>query len=55
MLIEHDELVLTITELIINLIYISPILGVYIKALDDVVNVSKPALDLAKDYGCNTL
>jgi hypothetical protein len=42
-------------ELVINLIYISPILGMYIKALYDVVNVSKSALDLAKDYGCNTL
>jgi hypothetical protein len=43
------------TKLVINLIYILPILGVYIKALYDVVNVSKSALDLAKDYGCNTL
>jgi hypothetical protein len=42
-------------ELITNLIYISFILGVYIKALHDVVNVSKPALDRARDYGCNTL
>jgi hypothetical protein len=42
-------------ELIINLVYIPPILEVYIKALYDVVNVSKPALDLTKDYGCNTL
>jgi hypothetical protein len=42
-------------ELVTNLIYIPPILGVYIKALYDVINVSKPALDLAKDYGYNTL
>jgi hypothetical protein len=42
-------------ELVINLIYIPPILGVYIKALHDVVNVSKPALDLAKNYSSNTL
>jgi hypothetical protein len=42
-------------ELVTNLIYISPIPGVYIKALYDVVSVSKPALDLAKDCGCNTL
>jgi hypothetical protein len=42
-------------ELIINLIHILHILGVYIIALYDVGNVSKPALDLAKDYGCNTL
>jgi hypothetical protein len=54
-LIEYNELVLTIIKLITNLIHISPILGVYIKALYDVVNVSKPALDLTKDYGCNTL
>jgi hypothetical protein len=42
-------------KLVTNLIYILPILRVYIKALHDVVNVSKPALDLAKDYGSNTL
>ena len=42
-------------ELVINLIYIPSVLRVYIKALDDVVNVSKPALDLAKDYDYNTL
>jgi hypothetical protein len=42
-------------ELIINLIHISHILGVYIKALYDVGNVSKLALDLARDCGCNTL
>jgi hypothetical protein len=42
-------------ELVINLIHIPPILRVYIKALHDVVNVSKPALDLAKDCGSNTL
>jgi hypothetical protein len=42
-------------ELVINLIHIPPILGVYIKALYDVINVSKSSLDLAKDYGCNTL
>jgi hypothetical protein len=41
-------------ELVINLIYISLILRMYIKALYDVVNVSKLTLDLAKDYGCNT-
>jgi hypothetical protein len=42
-------------KLITNLIYILPILGMYIKALYDVGNVSKPTLDLAKDYGYNTL
>ena len=42
-------------ELVTNLIYILPILRVYIKAPYDVVNVSKPALDLARDYGRNTL
>jgi hypothetical protein len=42
-------------ELVTNLIHIPPILGVYIKALYDVVNVRKPALDLAGDCGCNTL
>jgi hypothetical protein len=42
-------------ELVTNLIHVSLILGVYIKALYDVVNVSKLALDLARDYGCNTL
>ena len=42
-------------KLVANLIHIPPILGVYIKALHDVVNVSKLALDLAKDYGSNTL
>jgi hypothetical protein len=42
-------------ELVTNLIYIPPVLGVYIKTLYDVVNVSKSALDLARDCGCNTL
>jgi hypothetical protein len=42
-------------ELVTNLIHIPPILGVYIEALYDVVNVSKPALDLARDCGCDTL
>jgi hypothetical protein len=42
-------------ELVTNLIHISLILGVYIKALHDVVNVSKSALDLARDCGYNTL
>jgi len=42
-------------KLVINLIHIPPILGVYIKALYDVINVNKPALDLARDYGYNTL
>ena len=42
-------------ELVINLIYIPPILGVYIKALDNVINMSKSALDLAKDCGYNML
>ena len=42
-------------ELVTNLIHIPPILGVYIKPLHDVVNVSKPALDLARNYGSNTL
>jgi hypothetical protein len=42
-------------ELVTNLIHIPPILGVYIEALYDVVNVSKPALNLAGDCGCDTL
>jgi hypothetical protein len=42
-------------ELVTNLIHIPPVLGVYINAMYDVVNVSKPALDLARDGGCNTL
>ena len=42
-------------ELVTNLIHIPPIPGVYIEALYDVVNVSKPALDLARDCGCDTL
>jgi hypothetical protein len=42
-------------ELVTNLIHIPFILGVYIKAPHDVVNVSKPALDLAGDCGSNTL
>ena len=41
-------------ELVTNLIYILLILGVYIKALHDVVNVSKSALDLARNYSYNT-
>jgi hypothetical protein len=46
---------LAIAKLLINLIYIPSILGVYIKALHDVVNVNKLALDLARDYGSNIL
>jgi len=42
-------------KLIINLIYILPILRIYIKALYNVVNINKSALDLARDYGRNTL
>jgi hypothetical protein len=42
-------------ELVTNLIHILPVLGVYIKALYDVVNVSKLALDLARNCGCNAL
>jgi hypothetical protein len=49
------ELVLARAKLVINLIYIPSILGVYIKALHDVVNVNKLALDLARDYGSNIL
>ena len=55
MSIEYSELVLVIAELVTNLIRIPPVLGVYIKALYDVVNASKPALDLAGDCDCNTL
>ena len=44
---------LAMAELVTNLIHIPPVLGVYIKALYDVV--SKLALDLAGDRGCNTL
>jgi predicted RNA-binding protein with RPS1 domain len=42
-------------KLVSNLIHISHVLRMYIKALYDVVNVSKSALDLARDYGCNAL
>ena len=42
-------------KLVTNLIHIPPVLGVYIKALHHVVNVGKPVLDLAGDYGYNTL
>ena len=42
-------------ELVINLIYILFILGVYIKALYNVINIGKPALDLAGDYSYNLL
>jgi len=42
-------------ELVTNPIHIPPVLRVYIKVLYDVVNVSKPAVDLAGDCGCNTL
>jgi hypothetical protein len=55
MSIEHNELVLAMAELVINLIHIPPILEVYIKALHDVVKVSKPALDLAGNCDYNTL
>jgi len=55
MSIEYNELVLVIIKLVINLIYILPILEIYIKALYDIVNINKPALDLAKNYDYNTL
>jgi hypothetical protein len=42
-------------KLITNLIYILFIMGVYIKALYNVINVSKLTLDLAGDYSSNTL
>jgi hypothetical protein len=42
-------------ELVTNLVHIPSVPGVYIKALYEVVNVSKPALDLAGDCGSNTL
>jgi hypothetical protein len=42
-------------ELVTNLIHIPSVLGVYIKALYEVVNVSKLALDLAGDCSGNTL
>jgi hypothetical protein len=42
-------------KLVTNFIYISLILGVYIKALYNIINVSKLTLDLARDYGNNTL
>jgi hypothetical protein len=41
-------------KLVTNFIYIPPILGVYIKALYNIINVSKLALNLAGDYS-NTL
>ena len=52
--IEHNKLVLAMAKSIANFIHIPPVLRVYIKALYDIVNVSKPALDLAGDCGCNT-
>jgi hypothetical protein len=42
-------------KLVANLAHIPSILRMDIKALYDVVNVGKPALDLAGDCGCNTL
>jgi hypothetical protein len=42
-------------ELVANLVYIPPILRVHIKSLYGIVNVSKLALDLAGDCGCNML
>jgi hypothetical protein len=52
--IEHNKLVLAMARLITNFIHIPPVLRVHIKVLYDVVNVSKPALDLAWDHGYNT-
>jgi hypothetical protein len=42
-------------KLITNLVHISLVLGVYIKPLYDVIDISIPALELAKDYGGYTL
>ena len=47
MSIEYNKLLLTMAKLIANLVHIPPIPRVYIEALYDVINVSKPALDLA--------
>jgi hypothetical protein len=38
-------------KLVTNLIYVLLVLGVYIKPLYDVINISIPALELARDYG----
>jgi hypothetical protein len=42
-------------KLVTNLVHIPLILGVYIKSLYDVINVSIPALELARDCGGYTL
>ena len=38
-------------KLVTNLVYVSLVLGVYIKPLYDVIDVSIPALELARDCG----
>ena len=43
------------TELVTNLVYVPLVLGVYIKPLYDVTDVSIPALELARDCGDYTL
>jgi hypothetical protein len=43
------------TELITNLVHVPLILGVYIKLLYDVIDMSIPALELARDCGGYTL
>jgi hypothetical protein len=42
-------------KLVTNLVHIPLVLGVYIKPLYDVIDVSIPALELARDYGGYTL
>jgi hypothetical protein len=42
-------------ELVTNLIHVLLVLGMYIKSLYDVINISIPALELTKDYGGYTL
>jgi hypothetical protein len=42
-------------ELVTNLIHVPLVLGVYIKPLYEVINVSISALELARDYGGYTL
>jgi hypothetical protein len=42
-------------ELVTNLVHVPLVLGVYIKPLYDVIDVSIPALELARNYGGYTL
>jgi hypothetical protein len=53
--IEDHELLLTMAELVTNLVRVPLVLGVYIKLLYDVIDISIPALELARDCGGYTL